>query len=294
MTRAIYSIFDGGLGNQLFQYAFSLWLYRTLGAHRDIYAVRGLADVRAGRSLQLGRIGINLPLKPLPPSVLADILLCKSLGPSGPCRLHRHDLLFEHPSWSADLATSELRASKALYVYGYWQNTLFAEHARPTLLAITTRYEPLSAIATSALAQVQAHPIIAVHVRRGDYVHRKRARDLLLVCTKNYFLRSVTRALADTGCRHVLVFSDDIPWCKRELGLDGDVTFIDERIGAHEQFLIMSRCQHFIISNSTFSWWAAFLGTAPDKHVYCPDHWHVGTPTSLMPLHVPSWHPIEV
>ena len=70
------------------------------------------------------------------------------------------------------------------------------------------------------------------------------------------------------------VFSDDIPWAREPLGRLGTCVFVDQNSGAaSEDLRLMSACKHQIIANSSFSWWAAWLNTNPNKMVVAPRNW---------------------
>ncbi len=91
-----------------------------------------------------------------------------------------------------------------------------------------------------------------------------------------------------------IIFSDNIPWCKQHLrGLRPHMRFI-EGDTHYNDFFLMSMCRHNIISNSSFSWWAAYLNKNPDKIVIAPKNWfteRVGANTSdLIPK---EWLMIE-
>jgi hypothetical protein len=86
-----------------------------------------------------------------------------------------------------------------------------------------------------------------------------------------------------------LVFSDDIKWCQAELDLRGDVGFVDPAIPDLDQFVLLSRCRHFLISNSTFSWWAAYLNQGDDTITIAPRYWFKGVETRGTGLYQPQW-----
>lgn len=71
------------------------------------------------------------------------------------------------------------------------------------------------------------------------------------------------------------VFSDDIDWCKKELGFNGsNVIFVSQDMPVYETLRLMYTCKHFILSNSTFSWWGQFLSRAKNKLVVSPSRWN--------------------
>ena len=72
-------------------------------------------------------------------------------------------------------------------------------------------------------------------------------------------------------CERILVMSDDIEWCKQNICLDN--VHFNEKYWDQEGIWLLSLCDHFIISNSSFSWWGAYLSKTPHKVVVCPDTW---------------------
>jgi hypothetical protein len=104
----------------------------------------------------------------------------------------------------------------------------------------------------------------AVHVRRGDYLD---IPQLLPVPTEAYF-RAALGMLAETN---VVVFSDDIPWCREHLSWANPVVFMEGDTD-YEDLFLMAKCDHHVISNSTFSWWGAFLSGNP--HPVYPLTWY--------------------
>jgi len=104
---------------------------------------------------------------------------------------------------------------------------------------------------------------IAIHVRRGDYdgdYHTRLSNEYYCKALENFSINS-----------KVYIFSDDINECKKLFSWL-DVTYID---GNHymKDFAMMQKCTHFIIGNSTYSWWAAWLGKHPNKKVIAPKQW---------------------
>lgn len=106
---------------------------------------------------------------------------------------------------------------------------------------------------------------VSVHVRRGNYLTRQ---DRHPVQNINYY----NTALAEfTGCDNILVFSDDIKWCKENF-IGSKFTFIEGEADYIDLWL-MSLCNHNIIANSSFSWWGAWLNQNPSKKVIAPKIW---------------------
>jgi len=109
---------------------------------------------------------------------------------------------------------------------------------------------------------------VAVHIRRGDYFTAHAGKHGFL--DNRYFEAAMTAARSLLGQDvQFAIFSDDLAWCRQQPWLQGCV-FVDIP-NEQEALFQMSKFEAFIISNSTFSWWAAYLSGSP--HVWAPDHW---------------------
>ena len=116
---------------------------------------------------------------------------------------------------------------------------------------------------------------ISLHIRRGDYVDKKRYQDLYAKCSIDYYKRAVEYIAQKYPNPKLFVFSDDIKWVQRRLNLPYETIFVANNTGEkdYEDMRLMSMCAHNIISNSTFSWWAAWLNPNPNKIVIAPKKW---------------------
>ena len=114
------------------------------------------------------------------------------------------------------------------------------------------------------------HNVVALHVRRGDYL-AKWALGRFRVLPPAYFHAGAE--YLPPGDRVYLVFSDDMPWCRRKLRRRGwNIEYCETESHWHD-LAVLSRCDHFIISPSSFSWWGAWLATNPRKVVVTPRPW---------------------
>ena len=113
---------------------------------------------------------------------------------------------------------------------------------------------------------------VAVHVRRGDYLEIP----VFQVCDSHYYRNSMNQMREHLPGARFFIFSDDPDWCRGEFR-DADTEVIDSGEAAanplHDLHL-MSLASHHIIANSSYSWWAAWLGDKPDQHVIMPDRWY--------------------
>jgi hypothetical protein len=129
---------------------------------------------------------------------------------------------------------------------------------------------------------------VVVHIRRGDYImgDNKTRHGIL---DERYYRRAIDAARSKIGADvPLLVFSDDLPWCRAQSWLEG-ATFVDEPID-YRALWLMSQYRHFILANSTFSWWAAWLSGDQNGKVWAPDRWFGPTgPPDWKDIYEPGW-----
>ena len=123
---------------------------------------------------------------------------------------------------------------------------------------------------------------IALHIRRGDFLTNNANHNNL---TLDYYSTALGKFEDD---RNVIIFSDDTEWCKQQELFSGDRFLVSESGNSYVDMCLMSMCSDFIIANSTFSWWGAWLankGTviAPEKW-FGPNNAHLDT-SDLYPEH---------
>ena len=148
--------------------------------------------------------------------------------------------------------------------WGYWQHPAYFKHLKPVLAdEFRVRKELYTPEFIDMRAEIICNENVSVHVRRGDYV-RVNGHYLL---TMEYFEKAIN-LLRDHG--RIYVFSDDLTWCRRNFN---GCKFVD--MNPYFSFELMRLCKHNIISNSTFSWFAAYLNDNPDKQVITPNRWRV-------------------
>lgn len=129
---------------------------------------------------------------------------------------------------------------------------------------------------------------VSLHVRRGDYLTPENQNLYGGICTDAYYIEGI-RQMRERypGCRFFL-FTNDREWGRRQFGQDrdkedADITWVDlQGAGDNDymEFLLMSRCKHHILANSSFSWWASYLNKNPGKTVLAPQRWLNGADNS--------------
>ena len=153
-----------------------------------------------------------------------------------------------------------------IYV-GYYQSEKFFERYSENIKSLFgPPLEFIDKIRTE-IPVIFEKKVTVVNVRRGDYLFYPNYHPTV---TPEYIIKALNQI---PTTEHVLIASDDIPWCKENLkGTSGAITYL-EGWKSHEQLWIMSMCHNFVISNSSFSWWAAYLSRHSEKIVIAPETW---------------------
>ena len=122
--------------------------------------------------------------------------------------------------------------------------------------------------------QISEGNTVALHIRRGDYV---KFADIHLVCTPAYYENAIAYVQSKVESPIFYVFSEDLEWVKQNINIPNNSVFVDynPNLPSSHDMQFMSLCKHQIISNSSYSWWAAWLNQNQGKIVVAPDKWFV-------------------
>ncbi|MFZ5951005.1 MAG: alpha-1,2-fucosyltransferase [Candidatus Rifleibacteriota bacterium] len=141
------------------------------------------------------------------------------------------------------------------------------------------------------LQRLQSCNSVAIHLRRADYVSNTHTLSWHGVCEADYYQAAVQKLRQAQSNPEFFVFSDD-PIAAREIlsGISG-LNFVEDPGKRKNQFdmMLMSRCRHNIIANSTFSWWAAWINENPQKMVIAPKRWFAQDKLCDSDLIPPDW-----
>jgi glycosyltransferase involved in cell wall biosynthesis/predicted SAM-dependent methyltransferase len=256
---------QGGLGNQMFQYATGLALARRTGSRLTL-DLSFLLD-RSPRANFTYR-DFDLDLFQLP----ADCTVVKKLPLEEASRLSlQTEKHFHYDSAFASFETNT-------YLDGYWQSPRYFESIADEIRRTFTTFQtPPDSKHQELALQIRSCPSVCLNVRRADFVNNPTANSFHGVCGEDYFRQAVHVLRARVPNAHFFIFSDDVEWCRNADLVDGAPATIVSHDYAGDRFgsylKLMMTCQHFIIPNSTFGWWAAYLGQAPDKIVIAPTPW---------------------
>ncbi|MCB0311206.1 MAG: alpha-1,2-fucosyltransferase, partial [Bdellovibrionales bacterium] len=140
--------------------------------------------------------------------------------------------------------------------------------------------------------KIQEANSVCLNVRRADFVNNPLANQFHGFCDSSYLQKAAERILGIHPEVAFYVFSDDIAWCQSNLQLPAPTTFVDHSFKGQkfETYLyLMTLCNHFVIPNSTFGWWAAWLASNKQKIVIAPENWFVDKSIVTSDLIPQSW-----
>lgn len=262
----------GGLGNQMFQYAFGRALATELKKELVI-DLEFLLDRSPKQNFIFRDFDLDLfHLKKY--SVLNDQKKKKFYKSS---IFNKKPVFFNEISFNFQDFSSVLTGKK-IYIDGYWQSYKYFQKIENELRKEFTFKIPLTEDQQLLKSKIQSSTSVCINFRRTDFVTITSAIQTHGIPSIEYYHKALELLQQKIGNElELFVFSDDIPWCEKNFKTPFSTFFVShnqykgERFSAYLQ--LMKSCKHFIIPNSTFAWWAAWLGESHDKIVITPENW---------------------
>jgi hypothetical protein len=276
-----------GLGNNLFQYA----LGRRLALERNTeFLIDFTGENYNRRNYCLSYMSHFNTIKSV--AKRRDVLRLKLLNrfpilSSG----YRNSFIKENGSAFDE---SVLNAPKNAYLTGYWQSEKYFKPIENIIRQDLTFKEPQGEKYDRLLDKIKRSDSISVHVRRGDYMLQKNL-NMFTTCTPEYFLAAEALVLKKVSSPELFIFSDDIDWVKQNISFRSPVTLISDNnltlgnASDYQELMLMGACKHNITSNSTYSWWGAWLNNNPQKIVVTPKKWFIDPTMDEKDLIPPEW-----
>jgi hypothetical protein len=284
---------NGGLGNQMFQYAAARRIAYVSGS--ELKLDLGWFDEKGNwtpRKYELD--GFSLPAENATPDEIVP-LKSRRQNPffrrlpaflkSIVFHTNQTHIIEKHYAFDPRILT----VSGNVYLDGYWQSCKYFQDIETVIRADFVFKDDMDDFNCSAASSIQSCESVAVHVRRGDYVTLPSASLYHGLCPLQYYERGVEYIQQHVNNPVFFVFSDDIVWVRDNLNVDAPIRYIDHKgQTAHGDMLLMSLCRHHIIANSSFSWWGAWLADNPEKTVIAPNNWFANG-TSVLDLFPAGW-----
>lgn len=258
-----------GLANRMFQYSYYLYL-KNLGY--NVFVDFYTSAVLPHENVPWNRIFPNAPIRQA-----SKWMLFKTAGGSSlfskirrryfPCL---SKVIYMPTAFSVLLPTNEGDS----YVNGVFQNAAMADAVKVEVQQAFSFVPFEKDINFQLMQEMQACQSVAIHVRKGvDYQSRIWYQN---TCPMEYYREAIEYMRNKLEHPKFYVFADNHAWVKENFK-DFEYTLVEGNPpagwGAHFDMQLMSYCKHNVISNSTYSWWGAFLNKNDDKIVILPKQW---------------------
>ena len=234
----------GGLGNQMFQYAFArkLSTLKNVPVKLDIF---WYLDIKFGSdsvrkySLDIFNVQENIATR----EDVAKFLNKRGLVYKVIKKFKRDVLKIDSFSFNDKFFDTP----DDCYLEGFWQSEKYFSDIREILLKEFTLKNGLGDVAKNIEAQELDGNSVALHIRRGDYVSDKKVSDSIGVCDMGYYYQAIDMIKEKISQPTFFVYSDDIDWVKENLKIDAPCVFVSRpELKDCEELVLMSKCKHNI------------------------------------------------
>jgi len=236
----------GGLGNQLFQYAFGKTLAIKHNTVLKFNIKNFVNEDTVTNTLYLKHFNIDLNT---------------TMSTEGLKIVNE-----PHFHFSQELMDTQDNS----YVTGYFQSEKYFESIKDTLKKEFVLRPPFNSAYEAD--DIYYNNSVGIHVRRGDYIKSRHVSSTHgNCCPMEYYTTAMEIMKSKLSNPTFFIFSDDIPWCKENIKGEG-IRYITGN-KCWEDLYLMTLCRNFIIANSTFSWWGSYLSNHLDKIIISPNKW---------------------
>ncbi len=265
---------QGGLGNQMFQYALGLSL--SLEKNTPLLLKN---DCDAHNGLEL-KNAFNLDENIASQADIKKVLGLRSS--EWMRRKMRKNSWFRSKNYILERQHNHdfniLNCPDNAYIKGYWQSEQYFIKYQDDILKAFTFKQKLSLKNQETAKKIQQNTSVSIHIRRGDYVSNVDTNITHSLMDIAYYKKAIKQLNIKNNDILYLLFSDDKNWTKHNIiKLLGNANYliVDNNTGkqSFNDMRLMSLCSHNIIANSSFSWWSAWLNQNPDKQVIAPKKW---------------------
>ncbi len=288
----------GGLGNQMFQYAagksISINRSDSLMLDTTAYGLNGGVNL-VDRDLDI--LDFNIEIVPQSTNQIIRSKHPYGLISKACTYINKRILNKYYYGWHPELY-DDIHLN---YLDGYFQSQNYADRIKDCINS-NFKLKPYLETEISKITKIfQDNDLIAVHVRRGDYFSNPRINKWHGICNAEYYERGIQYFRKHHPKMNIILFSDDVNWCRNNIeGLKSSLSISDYAkkngvlLRASQELFLMSQCRHFLISNSTFSWWAQYLCRNEHKEIVSPSSWNLNPKSKNINLMDPKWHKINV
>lgn len=279
----------GGLGNQLFQYAYARKLAKQYGCDSSIYLDTRAYEKYKVRNFEIYQLNLSEDIKRFESlnkryffyDITREIyhvlkylyykITHKQIDPLFKV-LYKFGLFYNGRKYFPAKKVNR----KSIFLYGYFQDYRCFEDIEESILEEFDMKSSMSETAMEYYKKIKSssNPI-ALSIRVGeDYLNSNWP-----ICSKDYYKKGLEILESKHPNSEVFIFADDIGKVKKEFGFNNKVVYV-ENCSPVESLTLLKSCSDFVISNSSFSWWGAFLSRNKDKKIIAPYLWYPGVETS--------------
>jgi hypothetical protein len=275
--RIIARLHDG-LGNQLFIYAAARAIADARGAKLLVDGHSGFArDRKYGATAQLQHFAVRgeaAPMRLCYPPPLGRHLRDLQVSLSWNLPLSQRFVVRE-ADFDAVMAGARLR--NLVRLEGYWQSERYFASVADKIAEEFRIVSPLSDKSREVAELIGKSESVCLHARQmlgSHHAFNQPPPSHFTQLPFSYYEEAVARLTARVKNPTFFCFADNIEWLRARWSFPFPVHFVDHNRGeqAYEDLALMSRCRHFVVGNSTFSWWGAWLSKNPEKVIIAPDN----------------------
>jgi len=270
----------GGLGNQMFQYAMGFSLAKRTGIpvlYSSTFSQYSYSPttIESVFNLDIEWCGLN-DIQSCIGLLRSSAFARRLLGKASRITKRQFGSKFKAEIFEGYEEITIPDFTTNYYLHGYWQSELYFDTDFSELKdKFTFREKRFVHEISPDISENDTK--IGIHLRRGDYITNTRASKKLGTPANQYYVDAIMRLRGKFMKSKIIVFSDDIDWAKDFLFPLFDEIYFSDLPGstASSDMQMLSQCDHFVLSNSTFGWWSAYLATNPDKIVITPENWFI-------------------
>jgi hypothetical protein len=282
----------GGLGNQMFQYAFGKSMASHYGCDLffdvDVYKGNKKRNLKqTQRSYELF-IYNNAQVRPMTHEMKRKLFGNRLINYIKYKLNFNRKSLYQEKTFSYNNEVFKLQTP--VYLIGFWQSQQYFYDIRKSIRQdFQFNYENIGAKNEEILFKIKENIFsVSLHVRRGDYL----IENIYIASTLEYYLEAIQIIKKTIPMPIFFLFSDDPQWVKTQLQpLIENSILVSNNVNENswKDLMLMSNCNHHIIANSSFSWWGAWLGANPNKIVIAPKKWFFDDKINTADLYPRDW-----
>ena len=253
----------GGLGNQLFQYATA----RSISLDKSTDFLMNLSDYEKEDAQKVEHVDFKLHH--------FNVDTNKQIDEKDIMKYDDVQKIIE-PLSSTNFSKfiDFNKYSGNIHLKGYWQNERYFKHNSHFIKNELRVITPPNSKNQKILDEISESNSVCISFRRGEYLDPYFISQFGM-CTEDYYKKAINYISSRVKNPTFFVFSDDIEWIEENVKLDFPTVPVSVNgVGEeHEELRLMMSCEHFILANSSFSWWGAWLSDNPNKNVFAPTPW---------------------